>query len=118
MAAETPEINAVNFGEVVINGKTYYSDMVVWWDGKLEFLSKRHIFNVTELNRLLKRKPYAVVIGTGHQGGGVKVTDGVEQSAKKSGVKLFIDQSPDAIDIFNGLIADNKKAVAVIHATC
>jgi len=113
----TVEINSTRFGEVDINGKTYYSDMIVWWDGKIEFLSKRHIFNNKEISRLLKRRPEAIIIGTGQKGGIVKVTDGAQKLAKAKGVKLFIDQSPDAIDIFNGLIADNKKAVAVIHVT-
>ncbi len=115
---KVPEINSVKFGEIEINGKTYYSDMIVWWDGRLDFISKRHIFNQSELSRLLKRKPYAVVIGTGHTGGSVRVTEGVVQKAKERGVKLFIDQSPDAMDIFNGLIATGKKAVAFIHVTC
>jgi hypothetical protein len=111
-------INSVKFGEVEINKKIYYSDMVVWWDGKVEFVSKRHIINASAVSRLLKRKPYAIIIGTGHKGGAIRVTEGAVETAKKNRVKLFIDSSPDAMDIFNGLVADNKKAVAVMHATC
>lgn len=111
------KIDSTSFGEISINGKTYYSDMVVWWDGKLEYRPKSHGIGVEEMASLLKRKPGAVVIGTG-QHGAVKLLPKAEELARQAGVEIFQETSPKAAEIFNGLVAQKKKAVAVIHTTC
>lgn len=110
-------IDSVKFGELKIDGKIYYSDMTVWWDGKTEFRIKFHVFGMTEFRKLMKRKPDSIVIGTGI-GGIVKVPDDVRKEAKKKKTMIFVDVSGNAIEIFNGLVKDSKKAVAVIHTTC
>lgn len=109
-------IDAVKFGELKIDGRIYYSDMVVWWDGKTEFRKKSHIFNTEEFKRIMKRKPGSVVIGTGLVDA-VNVPDDVREIADKKKIKLFVDLSTNAIDIFNGLVKTRKRPVAVIHTT-
>ena len=111
-----PAIDAVSYGEIEIGGKTYYSDVVLWWDGKKAFLPKNHILDADFLASLLKRKPEAVVIGIGLEGS-VEILPGVKGTAKKHNVRLFVDKTENAVDIFNGLIARDKKAVAVLHVT-
>lgn len=111
------EINSVKFGEITIDKKVYYSDMIVWWDGKIEYREKSHEFEMDEFLRLLERKPEMIVIGTGINGI-CRVLEEVEQAAKDKGIEIFKDLSPKAADIFNGFVADEKKAVAVLHSTC
>lgn len=111
------KIDSTKFGEIVINRKTYYSDMIVWWDGKVEYRDKTHIFGMSEYLKLMKRKPEAIVIGIGQQGA-IKIREEVVRAAEDEKIKLFIDQSPRAVDIFNGLILQKKRVVAVIHTTC
>jgi len=111
------EINSVKFGEITIDRKVYYSDMTVWWDGKIEYREKSHEFGMDEFLRLLERGPEIIVIGTGIEGI-VKVPEEVEQAAKDKGVEIFRDTSPKAAEMFNGFIADKRKAVAVLHSTC
>ena len=111
------KIDSTSFGEVSVNGKTYYSDMTVWWDGKAEMRNKSHELGVEEMAKLLKREPEAVVIGTGQQGV-MKLLPKAAELAEQAEVDVFQDISPKAAKIFNGLIAQGKKAVAVIHATC
>ena len=110
-------IDSTSFGEVVIGGKTYYSDMYVWWDGKLDYRDKEHVFDMNEFWKLMPRKPEAIVIGTG-QNGVVRVLPEVMIMADERKVQIFRDTSPKAIQIFNGLVAEGKKAVAVLHVTC
>ncbi len=105
------------FGELVVDGKVYYSDMIVWWDGELEFVPKDHVLGMELFARLIRKKPSMVVIGTGQQGN-VLVSDEVRHNAKEKGIKLFEDLSGNAAEIFNGLLANKKKAVAFIHTTC
>lgn len=107
-------IDSTSSGEIVIDGKTYYSDMIVWWDGKKEFKIKFHQFTLDDFLSLSKRKPGFIVIGTG-QGESVEISEKAEEMAEIKKIMIYVEKSPKAIEIFNGFIADGKKAVAVIH---
>ncbi|NIO20419.1 MAG: hypothetical protein GTN76_06670 [Candidatus Aenigmarchaeota archaeon] len=111
------EINSVKFGEITIDKKVYYSDMIVWWDGKIEYREKSHEFKMGEFLRLLEKKPEIIVVGTG-MSGVCKVLEEVEQTAKDKGVEIFKDLSPKAAQMFNGFVADERRVVAVLHSTC
>jgi hypothetical protein len=111
------EINSVKFGEIEIDKKIYYSDMIVWWDGKIEFRTKSHEFGMGDFLSLLRRKPKIIVIGTGIDGI-CRVPEEVEQTAKDKGVDIFKETSPKAAKMFNGFVADRKRVVAVLHSTC
>jgi hypothetical protein len=109
-------IDSFKYGEVIVKGKTYYSDVVVFWNGKVKMRKKGHVFGIEEFVHILEKEPEAVVLGTG-VANMVRVTPEVKQLANRKGVKLFVDMPGNAVDIFNGLIKDGKKAVAVIHTT-
>lgn len=109
-------IEAVAYGEIVLQGKTYYSDVVVWWNGRKALLEKTHIIDLTLLERILKPKPEALVIGVGLEGS-VRILPEVREQLKKRGIKLFMDKTRNAVDIYNGLLAQGKKAVAIMHVT-
>jgi hypothetical protein len=109
-------VQFVKFGEVMIDSKVYYSDMIIWWDGEKQYVEKTHILGKKEFGILLKKNPDIVVVGTGQQGV-VTITDEVRELAKKRGIKIFEETSARAADIFNGFLATGKKAVAWIHTT-
>lgn len=111
------EVTDVRFGEIKIDKKIYYSDMIVWWDGKIEYRTKSHVFGMDGLLKLLQRKPEIIVVGTG-MSGICKVLEEVEQVAKEKGVEIFQELSPKAAEMFNGFVADRKRVVAVLHSTC
>ncbi len=111
------KINSVTFGEIEINKKTYFSDMVVWWDGKLEYREKSHNFTISDFLELAEKKPEIIVVGTGINGI-VRILAEAEQAAEEKGIEIFKELSPKAAEMFNGFVADKKKAVALIHSTC
>ena len=111
------EIGSVSFGEIEINGKVYYSDMVVWWDGKVEYREKSHTLTMDDFLEILKRKPGVVVVGTG-MSGVLMIEEKVMEMAEQKGIEIYTEISPKAGKIFNGFIKDRKRAVAVIHTTC
>ena len=111
------KITAVRFGEVEIDGKVFFSDMVVWWNGKSEYREKRHVFGMSQFLALAEKKPEIIVIGTG-MNGIVGITEEVVQAAEDKNIEIFKELSPKAAEMFNGFIADGKKAVALIHSTC
>ncbi len=110
-------IDSTSFGEVVVDGKTYYSDVTVWWDGKVEFRNKLHVFSMKEFTKIMEKGPESIVLGTG-QHGVVKVPDEVTEAAEEKKIDLFIDTSPKAVQIFNSFVTEGKRVVAVIHSTC
>ena len=110
-------IQFVKFGEVMVDGRVYYSDMIVWWDGEKEFVPKTHILDMQAFSGLLRKKPDMIVVGTGQQGC-VKIPGDVRERASEKGIKIFEDTSAKAADIFNGMVATGKRVVAFIHTTC
>jgi hypothetical protein len=107
-------IDSTSFGEICIDGKTHYADVVVWWDGRIEHVPKDHIFGFDDFFSLAHRKPEAIVIGTG-QSGSVKIPEKVMETAESLTIPIYSERSPKALEIFNGFIKDGKKAVALIH---
>ena len=109
-------IDSLKYGEIRIDGKDYYSDVVVWWDGKIELVVKTHQFGMNELLNLLKKNPEMVVVGTGIEGC-VEILEEVTQEMENRELMLFVENSRNALEIFNALVSEGKKAVAFIHVT-
>ena len=110
-------INYVRFGEAKVDGNVYYSDVIVWRDGEIEFVAKDHILDMETFAKLLRKLPDSVVVGTGLQCQ-VRITDEVRHTCKRRGIKLYEEESTKAADLFNALITSGKNAVAFIHTTC
>jgi hypothetical protein len=111
------KITNVKFGEIEIDKKIYYSDMIIWWDGKVEFRMKSHVLDISDFVKLLEHDPEIVVVGTG-MNGICKVNEEVEELAERKGVRIYKEITPKAAEMFNGFVADRKRVVAVLHATC
>jgi hypothetical protein len=109
-------IQFVKFGEIMVDSKVYYSDMIIWWDGEKEFVAKSHILDMKAFSKLLRKNPDMVVVGTGLQDC-VRISDDVREKAKDKGIKIFEETSAKAADIFNGMVATGKKVVTFIHTT-
>jgi hypothetical protein len=110
------KITNVKFGEIEIDGKTYFSDMIVWWDGKIEYIPKTHEFEANEFLKIIKRKPEIIVIGRGMEGF-YKIAEEVKQLTEDKGIEIFSEVSPKAAEMFNAFVAEKRKVVAVIHTT-
>lgn len=112
------KITNVKFGEIKIGRKIYYSDMIVWWDGKIEFREKSHVFDISDFVRLLEHDPEIVVIGTGMDIHACKIPEEVEETANRKNVRIYKELTPKAVEMFNGFLANKKRVVAVMHTTC
>lgn len=112
-------IDSTKFGEITIDGKTHYSDVFIYWDGKIEEVRTevRHKFSRKELNFLLGKNPEVVIVGNG-QYGSLEVAEDVEKTAKEKGIEFIILDTPKAIQKFDELVKGGKKVVAYIHVTC
>jgi hypothetical protein len=111
------KINGTKFGEITINGKPYDSDVTVYWDGKVEFRSKEHTIELGEFLKVLREGVEIVVIGTG-QHGVIRITPEVTQWAEDKNVKIYAENTPKAVDMFNAFAQEGRKTVGIFHVTC
>jgi len=109
-------IDDVSFGEVIVDGKTYYSDVIVYWNGAVEMMPKKHTFGKEDFDALAYHGPDTIIIGCAERGD-VAVEDGAKMAAEKAHMDLFIERTPQATRLFNSLVSAKRKVIAVIHTT-
>jgi hypothetical protein len=110
------KIDSTKFGEIVIDGKTHYSDVIVFWDGTINYREKDRIIDEEELSIVMEKKINILVVGTG-QHGVMSLSGQARMLAVERKIKVFELQSPYAIDIFNGFASSGRKVAAIIHTT-
>lgn len=110
-------INKVKFGEIVIKGKKYSSDVIIFWDGEVLEKEKSHKITERDIEEILMKEPEIVVIGRG-MAGLVDVEENVFELCKKEGVEIKLLLTNDAVEEFNKLIKERKKVAGVFHLTC
>ncbi|KPK99581.1 MAG: hypothetical protein AMJ91_07315 [candidate division Zixibacteria bacterium SM23_73_3] len=111
-------INSYDFGEVVIDGKRYTSDVIIypnrvkddWWR------KEGHQLCIDDLEDVLKREPDVIVVGTGSPGL-MKVLPETEKLINSKEVRLIIQPTKEACQTYNQLIS-SQKVVALLHLTC
>ncbi len=111
------KIDSTKFGEITINGKPYDSDMTVYWNGKIEYRSKEHTIELGEFLKLLRSGADTVVIGTGQEGV-IRIAPEVTQWAEDKKVRIYAENTPKAVEIFNAFSQQGRKTVGIFHVTC
>jgi hypothetical protein len=106
---------------MVINGKRYTSDVIIFPDRVLDGWWRRegHRLYVEDLKEVLSAepKPEVLVVGTGYSGL-MKVSPGVEEVLRGSGIKLIAQPTKRACQTFNELLKSGRRVVAAFHLTC
>jgi len=111
-------VDAYHFGQIVISGRKYASDVVIFPD-RVEANWRRrksHELALEEAGRLFAEQPEVLIVGTGAYGR-VKVAPEVEQAAAASNIRLVVQPTGKACQTFNRL-SPSQKAVAALHLTC
>ncbi|NHJ04339.1 MAG: hypothetical protein EAX90_05920 [Candidatus Heimdallarchaeota archaeon] len=119
-------IEKTKFGSIVIDGKTYTSDLYINIDGSIEKrkkelsrpYSKGHtVLGPDELNYLLNQKPDTLIIGKG-QFGKLPIPKISRDLIEQSKVIVIEDKLPVVIHMINDLVKQKAKLVAILHITC
>ncbi|MEM2713731.1 MAG: MTH938/NDUFAF3 family protein [Candidatus Pacearchaeota archaeon] len=98
-------IDATQFGEITINGKKYDYDIVILPDETILKRKKRrgsHEICLEEFDEILRQEPKIIVVGNG-QGGVAKIEERAIKAIRARGIRLIIEITPKAIEIFNSL---------------
>ena len=110
-------INDYSFGKIVINSKTYTSDVIVypdrvdpsWWR------KEGHYLQPEDLTDIVAAGPDTVIIGTGNSGV-MKVPEETRNFLEARGIKVFIEKTGKAVQLFNK--QSGVKIIGAFHLTC
>ncbi|MDP8215399.1 MAG: Mth938-like domain-containing protein [Candidatus Euphemobacter frigidus] len=111
-------IEDYSFGQIVINGKTYTSDVIIfpdriqssWWR------ESGHSLSLKDIEAVLDLKPEVLVIGTG-SGGLMEVPSQAADEIRNRGIELIVERTADAVETYNRL-CKQRLTVGAFHLTC
>lgn len=111
-------IDSYQFGEIVIDGKTYRSDLLVFPDRVIDswWRKKGHLLQFEDLTPVLEANPEVLVVGTGYFGI-MAVPPGLKQQISGAGIEVCDARTKQAVCIFNSLVGQ-KRVIAALHLTC
>ena len=111
-------IDSYDFGRIVINGKRYSSDLIVFPDKVRDgwWRKEGHRLHVEDLKEVLEAKPEVLVVGTGYSGL-MKVPPETRKYVESKGIELIAQSTAEACKTFNRLVK-SRKVVAALHLTC
>jgi hypothetical protein len=114
-------IDSYEFGAMVINGRRYTSDVIVFPERVIDGWWRRegHKLCVEDLKEILRRepKPEILVVGTGYYGL-VKVSPEVGNTLKSRGIELVTQPTREACRTFNKLLKSKRRVAGAFHLTC
>jgi len=113
-----PQIDSYHFGEVVVDGKRYRSDVIIfpdrvqpnWWREEGHTLAPADIWEV------LQNPPEVLVVGLGAYGRMV-VPSETRRRLEEAGIQLIALPTEQACRTYNQLSRD-RIVVAALHLTC
>jgi len=112
-------IENYSFGQILINGKKYNSDLIIFKDYIYDswWRKEGHNLCIDDIKEIINKKPDILIIGTGYFGL-MKVPKELMENIKSSGIKqVIIKKTGDACTEYNKLFKTNK-IIAAFHLTC
>ncbi len=112
-------IDSFAFGNIVIDGRCYASDLIIYPDGKIVdgwWRSSGHLLTENDIEELIAASPEIIVVGTGTSGM-MRLASGLEQSLSKKGIGMVAAPCREALVCFNEL-SPSRKVGAGFHLTC
>ena len=111
-------IDSYDFGRIVVNGKRYNSDLIIFPDKVRDGWRRKkgHRLHVEDLKDILEAKPEVLVVGTGYSGL-MTVPSETRNYVESEGIELIAQNTREACKTFNRLVK-SKKVIAALHITC
>jgi len=111
-------IDSYQFGLIVINGKKYTSDVIIFPDRVRDNWWRKtgHQLCLDDIAEVLTENPEVLVVGTGASDL-MKVLPEVRQVVEAQGIELIVEATDKACHTYNQLCR-SRRAVAALHLTC
>ncbi len=110
-------IDSYRFGHIVIDGKSYSNDVVLYPGGIYSdwFRREGHRLGFEDIRAWMKPGVHTLIVGTGYAGM-IRILPDLQESCSKSGVQLIAKRTAEAIKLYNE--ADQGSSVGAFHLTC
>ena len=113
------KVNSYTFGSIVIDGKTYRSDIIVsadklkpnWWR------EEGHSLTIGDIKEIIAQKCEILVVGTGYSGV-MDVPLETKKYIESLGVELIPQKTTEAVKTYNKLLEEGRKVIGAFHLTC
>jgi len=111
-------IDSYQFGLIVVNGKKYTSDVIIFPDRVRDNWWRKtgHQLCLKDIAEVITANPEVLIIGTGASGS-MKVLPEVERGVETQGIKLIAEATAKACHTYNQLCYA-QRVVAALHLTC
>ena len=111
-------IDSYRFGQIVVDGEKYTSDLIIfpervkggWWK------KRGHLLCAEDLEEVIEEKPEVLIIGTGSPGR-LRVPSELEDYLRSQGIDVIVEPTGEACQTFNRLCRSLRVAAA-LHLTC
>jgi hypothetical protein len=112
-------IEDCRFGRVVIDGKPYTRDVILFPDRVIEnwWRKEGHSLDVDDLPEVFDWKPAVFVMGCG-QHGALTVPQATARALSEAGIELVTLSTPGACSELNRFFAEGADAAGGLHLTC
>jgi hypothetical protein len=112
-------INTSSFGLLVIDGKSYHSDLIIFPDGRVKDRWRRksgHRLEASDIKGLIKEDTDIIIAGTGVSGM-VRPDQNLKKLLEDKKIRFIAAPNDEAIDCFNELSSKHRVG-ACFHLTC
>lgn len=112
------KIDSYSFGRIVINGKTYTSDVIIY-PNRVDAAWRRkegHLLQLADVAEALRAKPDVLVIGTGYSGV-MRVPRETVDRIDGQGIEVKVERTAKAVEVYNDL-EGATTVIAAFHLTC
>jgi len=111
-------IDSYQFGLIVVNGKKYTSDVIIFPDRVRENWWRKigHQVRLEDITEVIAENPEVLIVGTGASDL-VRVLPEVQQVLNAQGIKLITQATQKACDTYNQL-CHSQRVIAALHTTC
>lgn len=112
-------IESYDFGRIVINGRTYTTDVIVLPDRVFSSWWRRagHKLAPADLDEVVAARPDVLVVGTGYSGL-MHVLPETETYLAEQNIQLVVERTADACQTYNRLLRAGQNVAAALHLTC
>lgn len=111
-------IESYSFGRIVIDGRAYTSDVIVYPDHVQDDWRRKagHRLDPDDLKGLLEQEARMVIVGTGSSGL-VRVPPETLEFLESEGFEVLVQRTDQACETYNRL-SEQGAVVAALHLTC
>ena len=112
------KIDSYSFGRIVIDGKSYTADVIIypdrvdagWWR------QEGHLLQFPDVEEALRAKPEVFIIGTGYAGVMRVPKETIDRIANQ-GIEVKVERTEKAAAEYNAL-QYKRTVIAALHITC